>query len=194
MELSRRDFLKVSGAGMSGLVLVGAMGPRTKAPKAIPLKKEILGETPTICCYCSVGCGALIAADPGKNLVMNLEGDPDHPISQGNLCTKGQAMLQVHNVDGEINPRRLTQPLYRAPGATDFSEMSWDEAIDKVATLIKDTRDRTMTVTDSQGRQVNRCETIGAVGGGELDNEECYLLSKANRALGVVYLEHCARI
>jgi formate dehydrogenase major subunit len=194
MELSRRDFIKASGAGMSGLVLLGAMGPKGRTPRAIPLKKEIIGETPTICCYCSVGCGAVIAADKAKNLVVNLEGDPDHPISLGSLCSKGQAMFQVHNVGTEINPRRLTTPLYRAAGKSDFQEISWDQAISMVADKVKATRDSTMLVTDDQGRAVNRCETIGSVGGGELDNEECYLLSKANRALGVVYLEHCARI
>jgi len=193
MELSRRDFLKASGAGVGGIVIWQALGSGNKASaKTIPLKKDIIGETSTICCYCSVGCGAVVAAS--GNMVLNLEGDPDHPISQGSLCPKGQALLQIHNVDGAINPHRLTKPLYRAPGASDFTEISWDEAIERVAARVKETRDRTFITTDSNGKLVNRTEAMGSLGGGELDNEECYILSKMNRALGLVYLEHCARL
>ena len=192
MELSRRDFLKAGGAGLGGIVIWQALGSNKKSfPKDILLKKEAIGETPTICCYCSVGCGALVAAS--GNMVVNLEGDPDHPISQGSLCPKGQALLQIHNVDGAINPYRLTKPLYRAPGASDFTEISWDEAIERVAARVKETRDRTFITTDS-GKTVNRTEAIGSLGGGELDNEECYILAKMDRALGLVYIEHCARL
>ena len=192
MELSRRDFLKAGGAGLGGIVIWQALGSDKKAfPKAIPLQKTINGESSTICCYCSVGCGALVAAK--DNMVVNLEGDPDHPINQGTLCPKGQAMLQIHNVNGEINPYRLTKPLYRAPGASDFTEISWDEAIEKVAARVKETRDHNFITTDN-GKTVNRTEAIGSLGGGELDNEECYILSKMDRALGLVYMEHCARL
>jgi formate dehydrogenase major subunit len=160
-------------------------------PKDITLKKEAIGETPTICCYCSVGCGAVVATS--ENLVVNLEGDPDHPINQGSLCPKGQAMLQINNVDGAINPYRLTKPLYRAPGASDFTEKTWDEAIGIIAARVKETRDRTFIKTDN-GKTVNRTEAIGSLGGGELDNEECYILDKIDRALGLVYIDHCARL
>jgi formate dehydrogenase major subunit len=193
MELSRRDFLKASGAGMGGIVIWQALGSDKKPSiRSIPLTKDVIGETSTICCYCSVGCGAVVAAR--GNLVVNLEGDPDHPINQGALCPKGQAMLQIHNVNGAINPYRLTKPLYRAPGASDFKEISWNEAIERVAARVKETRDRTFITTDSNGKLVNRTEAIGSLGGGELDNEECYILSKMNRALGLVYIEHCARL
>jgi formate dehydrogenase major subunit len=194
MELSRRDFLKAGGAGLGGIVIWQALGSKkaSASPKAIPLKKTVIGETSTICCYCSVGCGALVAAS--GNIVTNLEGDPDHPINQGSLCPKGLAMLQIHNVNGEINPYRLTKPLYRAPGASDFTEISWDAAIEKVAARVKETRDRTFITTDSNGKTVNRTEAIGSLGGGELDNEECYILAKMDRALGLVYIEHCARL
>jgi formate dehydrogenase major subunit len=193
MELSRRDFLKASGASVGGVVIWQALGSNKKIfPKAIPLKKDIIGETSTICCYCSVSCGALVSAS--NNMVVNLEGDPDHPISQGSLCPKGQALLQIHNVNGAINPYRLTKPLYRAPGASEFTEISWDEAIEIVAARVKDTRDRTFITTDSNGKLVNRTEAMCSLGGGELDNEECYLLAKMDRALGLVYMEHCARL
>jgi formate dehydrogenase major subunit len=193
MELSRRDFLKASGAGVGGIVIWQALGSGNKASaNTIPLKKDIIGETSTICCYCSVGCGAVVAAS--GNMVVNLEGDPDHPISQGSLCPKGQALLQIHNVNGAINPYRLTKPLRRAPGANDFTEITWDEAIGIVAARVKETRDSTFITTDTNGKLVNRTEAMGSLGGGELDNEECYILSKMNRALGLVYMEHCARL
>jgi formate dehydrogenase major subunit len=193
MELSRRDFLKASGAGVGSIVIWQALGSGNKASaNTIPLKKDIIGETSTICCYCSVGCGAVVAAS--GNMVVNLEGDPDHPISQGSLCPKGQALLQIHNLNGAINPYRLTKPLRRAPGANDFTEITWDEAIGIVAARVKETRDSTFITTDTNGKLVNRTEAMGSLGGGELDNEECYILSKMNRALGLVYLEHCARL
>ena len=193
MELSRRDFLKASGAGVGGIVIWQALGSGNKASaKTIPLKKDVIGETSTICCYCSVGCGAVVAAS--GNMVVNLEGDPDHPINQGSLCPKGQALLQINNVDGVINPYRLTKPLYRAPGASDFTEISWDEAIERGAARVKETRDSTFITTDSNGKTVNRTEAMGSLGGGELDNEECYMLAKMDRALGLVYIDHCARL
>jgi formate dehydrogenase major subunit len=190
MEISRRYFLKATGAGMGSLVLLSSL-EGDALPKSIPLKKEIIGETPTICCYCSVGCGAYVATK--GNLVTNIEGDPDHPINRGALCSKGQAMLQVHNVNGDINPYRLTKPLYRAPGASEFEEITWEQAIARVAENVKQTRDRTLVTTEA-GIPVNRTEAIASLGGAELDNEECYLLAKMNRALGAVYVEHSARI
>ena len=195
-RLSRRGFLKLS-AGTTGALLL--FDPSSFRPflGTYPQKQLLtkrIGETTTICCYCAVGCGAIVAAEGDK--VINLEGDPDHPINEGTLCSKGQAMAQIHTTNGEINPFRLTKPLYRAPGATDWQEKSWDWMIEQVAARVKETRDRTFTVTDpdSGGRTVNRTSAIASLGGGELDNEECYLLAKMNRALGVVFLEHQARI
>jgi len=209
MELSRREFLKASGAGMGGLVLLGAMGSeRGTVPKAIPLKKQPRGETYTICCYCAVGCGALVTADTDK--VINVEGNPDHPINEGTLCSKAQALAQFRTVDGKDNPMRLTKPLYRAPGATKWDDSkSWDWMLNRIATKIKETRDNNWIPRikqDSEGKwvptdetghgtyAVNRTDAIANFGGGELDNEECYLLVKMCRALGLVYIEHCARI
>ncbi len=196
MELSRREFLKVSGAGMGGLVLFRGLSPEN-VPKNIRLKKQPVGETSTICCYCGVGCGALVTATPDGKQVLNLEGNPDHPINQGTLCPKGQAMSQTRTVNGKDNPYRLTKPLYRASGASNWQEISWGDALNQIAAKIKSTRDSnwksTVKVSDVD-YAVNRTDAIANFGGGELDNEECYILAKMARALGIVYLEHCARI
>jgi formate dehydrogenase major subunit len=197
VDLNRRDFLKLSGVGLVGAVTLSAM-PDTQvmAAKKFPLPDRV-SETQTICCYCSVGCGAIVTAwgESGRER-MKIEGDPDHPINQGSLCPKGMAMYQVHEVDGELNSERLTRILHREPGATDWDEKEydWDEMLDMIARRVKTTRDETFVGTDENGKTVNRLDRMGSLGGGELDNEECYLLAKMNRALGVVYLEHCARL
>lgn len=188
MELNRRDFLKFGGAGMGALVLLkgaGLTGSQKTRTETVPLKKRIK-ESTTICCYCSVGCGAIVSTyEDGR---LKVEGDPDHPINEGSLCSKGQAMAQVHQVDGKINPWRLTKPLYRAPNSADFVEKSWDWVIDEIAKRAKNTRDKNWNAA------AGRTDALASLGGGELDNEECYLLSKMDRALGIVYLEHCARL
>lgn len=196
MDLSRRDFLKLSGAATGGAAVLGMIpsGAVFAAPKQITLKKRI-GEITTICCYCGVGCGAIAAADP--NEVITIEGNPDHPVNEGTLCSKGQALQQFHTVYGEENnenPRRLRRPKYRKAGAADFEEVEWDWAITEIAKRIKQTRDSTFELTDGSGNTVNRTLGIGSFGGGELDNEECYLLVKMLRSLGMLYIEHCARI
>jgi formate dehydrogenase major subunit len=194
MELSRRDFLKASGAGVGGIFLLrtfnyntGFAGPA----KTLPLKKKI-GEKATICPYDASGCGFLVAAENvnGRAVVVNIEGDPDHPINRGAACAKGASLRQL----SADNPWRLTRPLYRAPGASDWQPVEWDWAIEQVARRLKDTRDASFTTSDSAGNVVNRTEAIANLGGSALDNEECYLLAKLTRALGVVYLEHHARI
>ena len=187
MELNRRDFLKLSGIG-TGAAVAFSLLPYTAAfaaPREFPLKRKVK-ETSTVCCYCSVGCGAIVTAY--EDGIIKIEGDPDHPINEGALCPKGQAMAQIHQVNGEPNQYRLTKPLYRAPNAEDWEEKSWDWMIETIARRVKNTRD------NNWNNSANRTDAIASLGGGELDNEECYLLTKMNRALGVVYLEHCARI
>ena len=188
MDFSRRGFLKLSGVTIGGALLAGAPAGTALAKQGQPFKlHKPIGETPTICCFCGVGCGAIVAAQDGK--VLNVEGDPDHPINQGSLCSKGSALYQVAN-----NKRRITKVKYRAPGNNYWEEKSWDWAINEITRRIKNTRDTTFVERDSSGRIVNRTEAIANLGGSALDNEECYLLSKLTRALGVVYLEHHARI
>lgn len=185
-SISRRDFLKLSGiATGSTLLPVGAALAASQTAR-FPLRKKI-GEVPTICTYCAVGCGQIVAVEGGR--VVNIEGDPDHPINQGTLCSKGAAAYQVAN-----NPRRLTTVKYRAPGASEWQEITWEEALPKIARRIKDTRDNNWITATKDGKTVNRTEAIAFLGGSQNTNEECYLWVKASRAMGLVYIEHQARI
>ena len=187
MDIDRRDFLKLSGAGIGAAMASTVLGAAkvAAAPREFPLEKKVQ-ESKTICCYCSVGCGAIVSTY--EDGTIKIEGDPEHPINQGSLCPKGQSMAQIRQVNDELNPYRLTKPMHRAPGSQDWEEKSWEWMIDTVARRVKETRDATWN--DSAGRT----DAIASLGGGELDNEECYLLSKMDRALGLVYMEHCARL
>ncbi len=190
MEISRRDFLKASGAGIGGVFLLGTLNPGVvlASPARASVLKKKIGEHATICPYDASGCGFIVDSVDGK--VVNIEGDPDHPINRGAACAKGASMRQL----SADNPWRLSKVLYRAPGGSDWEEKSWDWALDTIARRIKDTRDADFIVTDSAGNLVNRTESVACLGGSALDNEECYLLVKLARALGLVYIEHHARI
>jgi len=187
-KISRREFIKLSGIFTGGLLLPYEL---PTAAGGIELHKPI-GETPTICCFCAVGCGAIVASQGDR--VVNIEGDPDHPINQGSLCSKGMALAQLNTVDGEVNSRSLQKVRYRAPGSDSFVEKDWDWAMTEITKRVKKTRDEHFIETDSEGRTVNRLEAIASLGGAALDNEECSLITKAMRALGLVYIEHQARI
>ena len=199
MELNRRDFLKLTGASAGGLALYRFLKPegRVAAAATVVNLHKPFGESTTICCYCAVGCGAIVAAGTNPERVINIEGDPDHPVNEGTLCSKGSALPQMRTVDGVTNPRRLTNPKRRAPGTSEWQDISWTDAIAQIAAKIKETRDANFKPTEDIGGTpytVNRTDAIANFGGGELDNEECYLLVKMCRALGLVYVEHCARI
>lgn len=191
MDLSRRDFIKLSGLTTGGMLLPRNGIAATK--RGMPLKaRKPIGETPTICPFCAVGCGLIVAAE--GNRVVNVEGDPDHPINQGSLCSKGMSIAQLNTVDGQVNAKRLQKVKYRAAGDNTWQEKDWDWALTEIAKRIKATRDQYFIQTDADGRTVNRLEAIASLGGAALDNEECSLIVKAMRALGLVYIEHQARI
>ena len=190
MTLSRRSFLKLSGF-VGALSLIPLDFQLASAKGEYQLHKPI-GETPSICPYCAVGCGIIVASENGR--VINVEGDPDHPINQGSLCSKAMALPQVNTVDGKVNPRRLQTVKYRAPGSSKWEEKSFDWAFDQIARKIKDTRDKYFIEKDADGKTVNRLEAIASLGGAALDNEECSLIIKAMRSLGLVFIEHQARI
>jgi formate dehydrogenase major subunit len=194
MDPGRRQFLKVTtltGAAVSvlGFDLAAAYA------QSRGLKIDRTTETRSTCPYCSVSCGVIIhtLGDRSRNVkatVVHVEGDPDHPINQGTLCPKGITLKQ--NI---VNDRRLTRVMYRAPGARAWEEKSWDWAIDRMAQLVKRTRDERLVQKDVAGRTINALTALGVIGGCTDTNEVNYLLVKAFRAgLGVVPIEQQARI
>jgi len=185
MDITRRSFLKMSGA----TALAGGVGVSLQpgAARAQASKWVHTKETTTICPYCAVGCGIIVQTRDGR--IVNSEGDPDHPINEGALCPKGSSLPQLSE-----NTNRLTKPLYRAPFAKEWKEVSWDWALDKIAENVKKSRDDSFMLKNEKGETVNRTDAIASVGSAALDNEECYLYQKFLRGLGLVYIEHQARI
>lgn len=186
MAIGRRDFLKISGGAAAGVAALNASPGPPPAEAAGPLKTEGATQVNSICYYCAVGCGIKAYVADGK--VVAIEGDPEHPINRGTLCSKAQAFTQA--VD---HPRRLRTARYRAPGSDRWEEKPLDWALDQIAQRVKATRDATFEVHED-GVPVNRTRAIASLGGAILNNEECYLLVKLMRGLGAVYLEHQARI
>jgi formate dehydrogenase major subunit len=191
--VTRRDFLKVMAAG-SGTVAFSVLGFDLAQAYEVKQQLRIAGatESHSVCPYCAVGC-SLIAytrkqAD-GSVKLLQIEGDPDSPVNEGRLCPKGATAMQL-----AVSNRRVEQPLYRAPGATEWKKVSWDEMLDKIAQNIKATRDRTFVTTDAAGNTVNRCEGMAFAGGAAFSSEEGFMAVKTMRGLGVVFIEQQARV
>jgi formate dehydrogenase major subunit len=195
MELTRRQFFKATAAagaaagwGTFGFDLEPAYAETSQ------LKISRATEVRSVCPYCAVGCSmiAYTLGDKGANTkpsLVHIEGDPDSPINGGTLCPKGASTLQL-----AINSNRVPNPRYRAPGTKEWRDIDWDEALDRVAKLMKQARDRRFVTRDAQGNEVNRNEGFAFVGGATITNEEGYLTTKLFRALGCVYLEQQARV
>lgn len=200
MELSRRSFFKTLGAAAAaGMAFELTTPSPAMAVEYSPDWKLVNTEEYTnICCYCAGGCGSLCSVRDGE--LINLEGDPDHPINQGGLCPKGQAMFQLRNIidpkSGEVikNPDRKTKPMVRRPGASDWEEISWEDAIKEIARKVKDTRDATFVETAEDGMTVNYTPAIASLGGSQQNSEEEYLILKLMRSLGVVAIDNQARV
>ena len=191
MEMSRRDFLRVSAAAGSTTALGGLIGSGVNLGPAVARAQELRIKsahvTPSVCPYCSVGCGTLIHTIDGK--VVNIEGDPRSPHNEGTLCPKGAAIFQLH-----VNPNRPIQVLHRAPGATDWEVWDLNRAMDRVAELVKKTRDETFVEKLQNGKVVNCTTAIFSLGGATLDIEWNHLQQKLMRGLGIVAIENQARI
>ena len=193
MILTRRTFLK--GALTSGAVTSAyGFNLQPALAQARGLKIDRTTETRSICPYCAVSCGVIIhtLGDRANNVtptVVHVEGDPDSPINRGALCPKGITLRQFI-----VNDRRLTKPMYRAPGASEWAEMEWDDAIDRMARLIKDTRDAGFEETDDEGQRVNRLTNVAMIGGCTDTNEINYLYGKLRFGLGIVPFENQARL
>jgi formate dehydrogenase major subunit len=214
-QLNRRDWLKASIGGGGGLALGGLLDVPAVRAASKEFKLANVSEFTTSCNFCSCGCGMIAAVRDGKLLTM--EGDYDHIVNRGSLCVKGISMFATHT-----SPNRLTTPRYRAPGSDHWEDISWDDAIARVAQKIRKTRDETWIATEkvdapelvvdltagdriesaprfAQGGgnkevPVNRTDAMGFMGGAQNTNEECYLFQKAARLLGMPYVEHQARL
>jgi len=191
-EISRRAFLQASAAGLGpgtalgSLVGLGAsLVPATARAQALRIREA--KATPTVCPYCSVGC-AMIVHTIGNEIV-NIEGDKRSPHNEGCLCPKGAATYQLIK-----NPNRATRVLHRKPGATDWQEVELDWAMDRIAQLVKKTRDETFVERLEDGTLINQTTAIFSLGGATLDNEWNHLEQKLMRGLGVVAIENQARI
>ena len=189
-NIHRRDLLKMAIGTGAGLALGDVIDLSTVRAAAQELKLANVSEFTTSCNFCSCGCGMIAAVRNGK--LISMEGDYDHIVNRGSLCVKGISMFATH-----ASPNRLMTPKYRAPGSDHWEEISWDDAVERIAQKIRKTRDATWIATekvDGNEVPVNRTDAIAFLGGGQNTNEECYLFQKAARLLGLAYVEHQARL
>jgi formate dehydrogenase major subunit len=197
MELSRRQFLKGASAGVAGTAL-GAFGfggvEQAHAEVIRAFKLSATTETRNTCPYCSVACGVIMYSKGDLNKgekadIIHIEGDVDHPTNRGTLCPKGAALLDfVHS------QTRLTKPRIRKPGGDKFEEVSWDEALDRVARLWKDDRDKNFVAQNSDGVTVNRWLTTGFLAASATTNETAFLTYKVVRSTGILAFDNQARV
>ncbi len=187
--ISRRDFLKI-GAASAGGVGLSALGFDLAQAYQVKQNLRIAGarESHSICPYCAVGC-SLVAYTNDAGKLLQIEGDPDSPVNEGRLCPKGATAMQL-----AVSANRVDAVMYRAPRATTWNKISWDEALNMLAHRVKDARDSTFVTTDANGNTVNRCEGIAFAGGAAFSSEEGYLATKLMRGLGLVHLEQQARV
>jgi formate dehydrogenase major subunit len=189
-RVTRRDLLKLTIAGGAGLALDGLLDVSAVRAATKDLKLSEVSEFTTSCNFCSCGCGMIAAVRDGK--LVTMEGDYDHIVNRGSLCVKGISMFATH-----ASPKRLQTPRYRAPGSDHWEDISWQDAINRVAQKIRKTRDETWIATEKVGDKevpVNRTDAIAFLGGAQNTNEECYLFQKAARLWGTTYIEHQARL
>jgi len=193
MHIDRRAFLKGS-AGVGAAAGLGLFDLSEARAEMRELKIARTTETRSVCPYCAVGCGTIIhtLGDKAKNVtpsVIHVEGDPDHPTNRGTLCPKGTTLR-----DDIVNPHRITVPKVRRPGSDRWEEITWEEAIGKIARHIKDTRDRTFIARNARGQVVNRTPGIAVIGGCTDTNEFNWLQDKVMESWGVVYRDSQARV
>jgi formate dehydrogenase major subunit len=195
MAMTRRQFLTSSGVVVGGLAfsslgldLVPISAYAADLKKVDRVKKA--KQTISTCYFCSVSCGLLCSTDVKTGRMVNIEGDPEHPINEGALCAKGAASFQYSH----HNEHRLTKVLYRAPNSAKWEAKTWDWALDRIARKVKDVRDKDFVKTNAKGLLVNRVETLGHMGSSKADNEECWIMTTVARALGMVHIDHQARV
>ncbi|OGW52708.1 MAG: hypothetical protein A2Y81_09155 [Nitrospirae bacterium RBG_13_43_8] len=207
MAITRRDFLKISGATGAG-VLFGVFDLKPIDAYAQANPPVWVSQAVNICPFCGVGCGLIVGSNT-LGQITYVQGDPDNPINQGSLCPKGHDAGELQHIEGFVRPphavvpyldslgnpykatnsQRITKPLKRGPGATNWTIIDWDTAITEIAGLLKDYRDDGLMATGAG----YRLESVASIGSAKVSNEEDYLFTKLMRSLGIVYHEHCAR-
>ena len=193
--MNRRQFFKVTGATLAGssLALLG-VAPGTALAEVRQYKLARMTETRNTCPYCSVACGVLMygLGDKAKNAeasIVHIEGDPDHPVNRGTLCPKGASLIDfIHS------PNRLKYPEYRAPGSDKWQRISWDDAMTRIAKLMKEDRDANFVEKTEDGKTVNRWITTGMLAASAASNETAYVTHKVARSFGMLAFDNQARV
>lgn len=197
MEVSRRQLLQLAGAGAAGSAIAafGFGGAEQALAQTIrPFKLAKSTETRNTCPYCSVACGIIMysrptAADPAKTEIVHIEGDSDHPTNRGTLCPKGAALLDFVRAE-----TRTKQPMVRKPNSKEWSPISWDDALDRIARLLKDDRDANFVAQNKDGTTVNRWITTGFLGASATTNETAFMTYKVVRSTGALVFDNQARV
>jgi len=195
MDMNRRQFFKVCGAGLTGssLAMMG-FSPQTVLAQVRNFKLARTTETRSTCPYCSVSCGVIMytlgdSAKNNKASIIHIEGDPDHPVNRGTLCPKGAGLLDMIQ-----SPNRVKYPEVREPGSKEWKRISWDQAYTRIAKRMKEDRDKNFVAKNAAGVTVNRWNTTGFLASSAASNESGYLSVKVARRLGMVALDTQARI
>ncbi len=196
MDLNRRQFFKVAAItlGGSSLAALGMAPEPAFAEQVRHFKLTHTRETRNTCPYCSVGCGVIMYSqgDAAKNVaqsIIHIEGDPDHPVNRGTLCPKGAGLLDfIHS------PDRLKYPQMRKAGSSEWTRISWDDALDRVADLMKADRDANFIEKNAKGQTVNRWLTTGFLAASAASNEAGYMTHKVIRSLGMLGFDNQARV
>jgi formate dehydrogenase major subunit len=195
MAITRRRFLAVTGSTLAGssLALMG-FSPSVALAEVRGFKLSRATETRNTCPYCAVACGVIMyslgdAAKNAQSSILHIEGDPDHPVNRGTLCPKGAGLIDfIHS------PSRLLYPEYRAPGSDHWQRMSWDEAMSRIAKLLKDDRDANFVEKNAAGLTVNRWTTTAMLAASAASNEVGYLTHKVIRSFGALAFDNQARV
>ena len=189
MSITRRSFLQVCG-GLGAIAFSGLhFSLEELEAKVKTFKLSNTKQTTSICCYCAVGCGLIVSTR--NNKAINVEGNPDHPTSEGALCAKGSAIFSLAD---QSSTKRPKQPMYRAPYSDKWIPISWDEAYKRIARNVKKSRDKGFMEKNDKGEVVNRVMNIAHIGSAALDTEEAWGIQAIQRALGLVYIDHQARL
>lgn len=194
-DVTRREFFKITGATLAGssLALLG-FSPEPALAEVREFKLSRATETRNTCPYCSVACGVIMYSlgDRAKNArssIFHIEGDPDHPVNRGTLCPKGSGLIDFIHSES-----RLTRPEYRAPGSDKWQPISWDDAMDRIAKLMKADRDANFVAKSADGLTVNRWLTTGMLAASASSNEVGYITHKVIRSLGILSFDNQARV